>query len=214
MVQELQASISHDITSVVRGAHLPTYVEPPLDELWCHGSHGIACYQLQSQELGWICKVPHWKVHSIPKTQCMVCMVCVCVDMFQVFVSFSFIFYITIIHISTISLAKFCRAGTGSGLATHQFLQVALERTTVAPWLTRDCESINVLVRKLWDTPTCSINIAINQFHLRCYNFMEIQAIQRKYCQNGDASAEEMWQVFVPFGRPVDEQPVSFKDVS
>ena len=138
--------------------------------------HGIACYQLQGRELGWICKVPHWKVHSITKTQCMVC---VC----GYFPSICIIFYITIIN-TYLSLAKFCRAGTGtgSGLATHQFLQVALERTTVAPWLTRDCESINALVRKLWDTPTCSINIAINQFHLRCYNFMEIQAIQRKYC--------------------------------
>ena len=138
--------------------------------------HGIACYQLQGRELGWICKVPHWKVHSITKTQCMVC---VC----GYFPSICIIFYITIIN-TYLSLAKFCRAGTGtgSGLATHQFLQVALERTTVAPWLTRDCESINALVRKLWDTPTCSINIAINQFHLRCYNFMEIQVIQRKYC--------------------------------
>ena len=33
MVQELQASMLHDTTSVVRGAHLPTYVDPPLDEL-------------------------------------------------------------------------------------------------------------------------------------------------------------------------------------
>ena len=136
--------------------------------------HGIACYQLQGRELGWICKVPHWKVHSITKTQCMVC---VCVWIFSEYL-YHFLYY----HNTYLSLAKFCRAGTGSGLATHQFLQVALERTTVAPWLTRDCESINALVRKLWDTPTCSINIAINQFHLRCYNFMENQAIQRKYC--------------------------------